>query len=148
MIITETKDIDKIKRVLCDPEIYERITDDGSPNLEDFKPIPPNDKVYYLTDENNIGVVFAHWKNYITLEGHVHILKEHRSDAMEFFDKSLKWAWENTRALKIVVSIPDIYRDVLKFVGKNGFVVEGISENSYLKNSVLCSLVHMGISRK
>tara|TARA_R110000803_G_scaffold210685_4_gene283233 strand:- start:4714 stop:5157 length:444 start_codon:yes stop_codon:yes gene_type:complete len=147
MIITETKDIDKIKHVLCDPEIYDRIADDGAPALEDFEPIPPCDGVYYLTDENNIGIVFFHWKNHITLEGHVQILKAHRNDAMEFSKKALQWAWDNTQAMKIVVTIPEIYKDVLKFVEKHGFVYEGLSKGSYLKNSVLYSLVYMGLSR-
>ncbi len=147
MIISETRDIDKIKRVFCDPEIYERICDDGSPDAKDFEPAEPDDSVYYLTDEDGIGIVFFHWKNSVTLEGHIQILKEHRDQAIEFGTKSLEWVWENTHAMKIVVTIPEIYKDVLKFVGKFGFVVEGISERSYLKNSVLYSLVYMGLSR-
>jgi hypothetical protein len=147
MIISETKDTDKIKHIFCDPEIYERISDDSSPALEDFEPATPNDGIYYLTDENNIGLVFFHWKNGITLEGHIQILKEHRDQSMEFGKNALEWVWANTEALKIVVSIPELYRDVLKFVGKHDFVVEGISEKSYMKNSTLYSLIQLGLSR-
>ena len=57
MNISETTDISKIKRVLCDPEIYGRITDDGSPSIKEFEPVKPCQEVYYLTDENNIGIV-------------------------------------------------------------------------------------------
>lgn len=147
MIISETKDIELIDRILRDPEIYDRITDDRSPDIEDFEPIPPSDYVYYLTDEQNIGLIFYHWKNGVTLEGHVHVLKEHREKAMTFSQKALKWTWANTEALKIIVNIPTLYPDVIKFVEKNGFEMEGLHKGSYLKNSVLYDLALLGLSR-
>ena len=100
MLISETTDIEKIKRVLCDPEIYGRITDDGSPSIDEFEPVEPCQEVYYLTDENNIGLVFLHWMNSVTLVGHVQILKDGRAKAMEFGKEALNWIWENTPAQK------------------------------------------------
>jgi hypothetical protein len=147
MIITETKDIDKIKRVLCDSDIYERITDDGCLPVEEFEPVTPCESVYYLTDENDIGIVFLHWKNGVTLEGHIQVLKEHRGDAIEFGRLALKWIWANTEAIKITAVIPSKYPSVAKFIVKSGFKAEGISENSYMKNGVLFNQLYFGISR-
>ena len=147
MIISETTDIDLIKSILSNPEIYDRIADDKAPSVEDFEPVPPSDFVYYLTDDENIGLVFLHWKNGVALEGHVHVLKEHRDKAMTFSEKALKWIWKNTGALKIVVSIPSIYPDVVRFVEKNGFEREGLRRGSYMKNGVLCNQVLLGLSR-
>lgn len=147
MIISETKDLDQIYRIFCDPEIYDRIADDGAPSIDDFVAVEPGDSVYYLTDENNIGLVFYHWKNCVTLEGHIQVLKEHRDQAIEFGGKCLQWAWENTDAQKIVVTVPEIYPDVVRFVMKFGFQVEGLCEGSYLKNSVLYDQMYLGISR-
>ncbi len=42
MIISETTDIELIDRILRDPEIYDRITDDKSPDIEDFEPVEPS----------------------------------------------------------------------------------------------------------
>ena len=126
MIISETKDLDKIYNIFCDPEIYDRIGDDGAPSVDEFEAVPPSDSVYYLTDEENIGLVFYHWKNCVTLEGHIQVLKRYRHRAIEFGELALKWAWDNTDARKIVVTIPEIYPDVIKFVTKFGFEIDGL----------------------
>ena len=147
MLISETTDIDKIKHVLCDPEIYGRITDDGSPSIEEFEPVKPCHEVYYLTDENNVGLVFLHWINSVTLVGHVQILKDGRAKAMEFGKEALNWIWENTPAQKITVTIPELYPDVERFVIKQGFQHEGVSKKSHLKNGKLYDQSYLGLSR-
>lgn len=147
MIFSITEDMEKIKNVLCDPEIYERTSDDGSPELEDFNPIEPSEGVFYITDENNTGIVFIHWMNYLTVECHIQILKEHRNKSEEFGHSALKWIWDNTEAQKIVAKIPEIYLDVIRFTMKGGFRFEGICEKSYQKNGILYGVVNLGISR-
>lgn len=147
MIFSETKDMDKIRSVLCDPEIYDRITDDGSPDLEDFNPTEPSEGAFYITDEDNTGVVFIHWMNSVTIECHFQLLKEHRDRSEEFGYAALKWMWDNTKAQKIIAKIPEIYLDVIKYATKGGFKFEGINEKSYQKNGVLYGIVNLGISR-
>ena len=147
MIIRETDDIELIKRIFCDPEIYARISDDGSPEAEDFNPVEPCDHVYYLTDDSETCLVYFHWKNCVTLEGHIQILKSHRGSAMEFGELAKKWVWDNTDARKIEVTIPDIYPDVFKFIQKQGFKLEGLSENSYLKNGKLHDQFYLGLEK-
>lgn len=147
MIIRETRDIAEIKNVLCDPEIYARISDDFSPSIDSFEPVPPSDYVYYLTDENNIGLVFLHWHNGTMLEGHIQVLEDHRHLAHEFAVGVLDWIWNNTQAKKILAVIPEIYPDVIGFTKKMGFEQEGEIKGSYQKNGVLYSQVYLGISR-
>ena len=48
---------------------------------------------------------------------------------------------------KIEVTIPSIYQDVLKFIQKQGFKLEGLSKNSYLKNDKLHDQVYLGLER-
>ena len=147
MIIRETEDYALIRSIFCEPEIYDRIADDGSPKVEDFEPIQPCEAVYYLTNDDNNALLFLHWKNCATLEGHIQILKEHRGCAMEFGELALKWIWENTEALKITVTIPDLYKDVLGFIKKQGFKDEGICTKSYLKNGILYDQIYLGLER-
>ena len=147
MIIKQTNNLDLIKRIFCDPEIYARISDDGSPESKDFNPVKPCDYVYYLTDDSETCLVYFHWKNSVTLEGHIQILKNHRDKAMEFGSLAKKWVWDNTEAQKIEVTIPVIYQDVLKFIQKQGFKLEGLSKNSYLKNDKLHDQVYLGLER-
>lgn len=147
MIVRETVCLDKIKRIFGDPEIYDRIADDYAPPLEEFEPAPPCEGLYYVTDESNIGLVFYHWKNGITLEGHIQVLKEFRHLAMDFGQAALDWAWNNTEAKKIIAVVPTLYPDVIKFVEKFGFEREGETKRSYEKNGVLYNQVYLGISR-
>ena len=147
MIISETKDIGKITRFLRDPEIYERISDDGSVSAEEFNPDRPQKGIIYLEDDDNTGIIFLHWKNSITLECHIHVLKDQRHKAFEFGKVAIRWTWENTDAQKITAVIPEIYPDVIKYSIKQGLSVEGFSGKAYQKNGVLCGVYYLGISR-
>jgi hypothetical protein len=147
VIIKQTYDIDLIKRIFCEPEIYERIRDDGSPEAKDFNPVDPSNYVYYLTDDSESCLLYLSWKNCVTLDGHIQILKNHRNNAMEFGKLAKQWIWDNTKARKIEVTIPDIYPDVLQFIQKQGFIVEGLSTNSYLKNGKLHNQVNLGLEK-
>lgn len=142
MIISQTHNPLDVIRVLKHPDIFERISEDGMsiktwmPNLEE---------AFYLTDDNNIGIMIYHWINGVTLECHVQVLPEHRGLAHEFGRLSLSWAWENTKATKIVAQIPSIYPDVVRFAYKNGFTFEGTNRQSYLKHGKLFDQYYLGL---
>ena len=145
MIITQTQNIGDIKGILCHPEIYDRIAEDGMPNWEDYE--PDIDGVMCVMDENKIGVMLYHWVNGITLECHIQILPEYRKEANKFCQLALQWAWDNTKATKIVAQIPELYPDVVKFAYKNGFQLEGMNEKSYMKNGKIYSQMYLGLIR-
>jgi RimJ/RimL family protein N-acetyltransferase len=142
LIISRTYDLDVIKNVLFDSAIYDRISEDGT---DDYELTLGNS--IFVTDENQIGIMIYHWLNNVTLECHVQILPDYRAYAFEFGQSVLKWAWDNTKALKIVAQIPTIYPDVIGFSLKNGFEREGINKKSYLKNGVLCCQEYFGLCR-
>jgi len=144
LIVSQTTNESKIIRVLKDPDIFNRISEDG-PELESW--MPHIDSAIFLTDDDNIGVMIYHWINGITLECHVQILPEHRDKALEFGEKALQWAWDNTKATKIVAQIPEIYPDVLKFAYKHGFSFEGVNHSSYLKNGKIHNQFYLGLIR-
>lgn len=146
-MIQETSDIDIIKKVLCDPEIYERITSDSAPDPDDW--IPPLEGEHYLAGYVNgeLAAIFnMHPITKILWEGHMQVLKEYRKHAHSLFADALSWVWENTPALKMVVQIPVIYPEVAKFISKHGFELEGVNRRSHLKNGVLLDQVYMGLS--
>lgn len=143
MILSRVYDKERIAEVLLDPEIFERIAEDGI-TASDYQ--IPDDAIYIMDGENK-GLMIYHWVNSVTLECHVHVLKDFRRDAMEFGQKALQWAWDNTDAIKIVAQIPEIYPDVIKFAFKSGFDLEGLNEGSYLKGSRLYSQVYLGLCR-
>jgi hypothetical protein len=143
--LTQTQDIDDIKSILCHPEIYDRIAEDGMPSVEEYE--PELDGVICIMDEGKKGVMLFHWVNGITLECHVQVLPKYRNEAHKFGQLALEWMWDNTKATKVVAQIPELYPDVVKFAYNNGFQREGINESSYLKNGQIYSQVYLGLIR-
>lgn len=143
-MIKETTNKDEIKAIFCHPDIYSRLGEDGMPSPEEWE--PPKEAIY-LIDNDLGGLMIYHWTTSVCLECHIHILPEHRDTGFEFGQKALMWAWECTKATKIVAQIPEIYPDVLKFALKNGFEIEGLNESSYQKNGNIIDQVNVGIKR-
>lgn len=132
MITKQTTNIEDIKAVLCDPAIYDTITDDNSPLVDDFEPPISDDYTYiagYL-DDKIIGVVVYH--SY--LDGnkvHVQVLPEYRKEyARKFVEQSLLFKG----TLPLYAEIPDLYKNVLDFAILNHGKVIDIKENDYIKN--------------
>lgn len=140
MIVYPTKDMDKIKAVLCDEWIYNRISEDGTPNVEDYE---PTTDALYLIDDDLSGVMIFHPINAITFEMHIQMLD--KSKAMEFGHSCIEWFWDKSYATKLVAQIPEIYPDVCKFAEKHGFEKEGINRASYLKDGNLHSQIYYGL---
>jgi hypothetical protein len=134
MIVTKIDNVEDIKAVLCNPSIYDTITDDNSPNIEDFEP-PINDKYLYLggyVDDKIIGLMI--YQKYLDgNECHVQVLPEHRKEhAKEFGEQSLKFC--GTQPL--YAEIPDLYKNVLDFAILNGFKVIKRIDDGFIKNGV------------
>ena len=142
MKVERTLDLHKILKVLKDPEIFDRISEDG-PTSDTW--MPSMDEAIFLSDEDGIGVMIYHWINSVSLECHVQVLPEHRYKALEFGQAALNWAWENTEATKIVAQIPEIYPSVIKFAYKNGFSFEGVNKLSHKKNGSLHDQYYLGL---
>ena len=134
MIVTATTNLTDIKAVLCNPAIYDTITDDNCPNIEDFEQ-PINDEYLYVggyVDNEIIGLMVYH--EY--LDGnkcHVQVLPEHRKEhAKQFGEQSLQY--RGTRPL--YAEIPDLYKNVLDFAILNDFKVIKRIDNGFIKNGV------------
>jgi len=134
LIVTATTNLTDIKAVLCNPAIYDTITDDNCPNIEDFEP-PINDEYLYVggyVDNEIIGLMVYH--EY--LDGnkcHVQVLPEHRKEhAKQFGEQSLQY--RGTRPL--YAEIPDLYKNVLDFAILNDFKVIKRIDNGFIKDGV------------
>ena len=132
MIVARIDNVDDIKAVLCNPHIYDTITDDNSPNIEYFEP-PINDKYLYVGGYVNgeiIGLMVYH-KYLDGNECHVQVLPEHRKEhAKEFGEQSLKF--RGTQPL--YAEIPDLYKNVLDFALLNNFKVIKRIDAGFIKN--------------
>jgi len=131
MIVKETTDLDEIKAVLCDPAIYDTITDDNSGLIEDFKPTL-EDHLYVGGYVNGEIVALMVYHKY--LDGnkcHVQVLPEFRKEyALKFGEQSLLFRG----TLPLYAVIPDLYKNVLEFSFLFGFKTIDKTENTYVKN--------------
>ena len=131
MILKETTDLNEIKAVLCDPTIYDTITDDNSGLIEEFDP-PLEDHVYvggYVKGE--IIALMVYHKYLDGNKCHVQVLPEFRKEyAIKFGEQSLLFRG----TLPLYAVIPDLYKNVLDFSFLFGFKVIDKTENTYVKN--------------
>lgn len=132
MILKETTNLDDIKAVLCNPAIYDTITDDNCPLAEEFKP-PINDEYLYIGGYVK-GEIIALMVYHKYLNGnacHVQVLPEHRKEyAINFGEQSLLFKGN----LPLYAEVPDLYKNVLAFALLNNFKVIDVKENDYIKN--------------
>lgn len=113
--------------ILKDPEIYDRITDDNCPTLQDFV-LPDRVRVHYIG--GYVGGTLAalsviHHDN----KFHFMVLEPYRRHARELLKQSLS-LWP----VKVWCEIPACYRTVINFARRNGFVELGIIPKAHRKN--------------
>ncbi len=134
MIVKETTNLDDIKAVLCNPAIYDTITDDNSPLIEDFEP-PIDDEYYYVGGyvKGEIAALMVYHKYLDGNECHVQVLPEYRKEhAKQFGEQALLFRG----TLPLYAEIPALYKNVLDFALKNNFRVIKTKEDGYIKNGV------------
>jgi len=119
---------EEIETVLCDDEIYDRISDDDCPAKEDFE-IPFNAVDFFSAKVNDklAGVIVMHGDKI-----HFNILKKHRKDA-EYIFECFNQSWRKN----MVAEVPSLYPDVLGFAKKVGFDEVEVVKNDYKKNGKL-----------
>lgn len=134
MIIKESFDIDDIKEVLCHPEVYDTISGDDCPSVEDFEP-PMTDEYSYIVGYVK-GEPMAVMVYHGYLDGnecHVQVLPEHRKKyAIKFGEQALEFRG----TLPLYAEIPGLYENVLNFALLNNFEVINKIDDGYIKNGV------------
>ena len=133
MILKETTDLTEIKTILCDPAIYDTITDDNCPKANEF--IPPMEGHLYIGGYIGSKII-ALMVYHEYLDGskcHVQVLPEFRKEyAKQFGEQSL--IFNGTRPL--YAEIPELYNNVLEFAKINGFKVIDTKLNDYTKRGI------------
>ncbi len=143
------KDIKAVERVLKDPEIYERISDDGSPDIDEFdiSPLLQSDLFYFLAPHPDM-VFWYSPVNHVMFELHVNVLKESREKALGLGLETIKYMFRETNCKKLIACIPDKFQDVLGFALKGGFEKEGLLTKAYLKDGILYDINVMGLRKE
>jgi hypothetical protein len=142
-----TYDLVFINRVLNDPEMFPRISEDDQTSIK----IVENDQFIWLEVEKEKGLYLLHPISASTMQIHAHILKPYRAEVAKQSGKDvLKWFFENVhdRYNKLIAEIAVIYQDVYHFTKKQGFKDEGINRASLLKKGNFIDQYRLGITRE
>jgi len=132
LIVKETTNREDIEAVLCNPAIYDTITDDNSPLIEDFEP-PITDEYLYVGGyvKGEIAALMVYHKYLDGNKCHVQVLSRYRKEyAINFGEQSLLFRGNSP----LYAEIPDLYKNVLAFALLNNFKVIDVKENDYIKN--------------
>lgn len=128
MIYARYAEKSEIGKIIFDKEIYDRISDDKSPDREDFQ-IPRNNVSYIggYVDGIIVSLFIVHGKKL-----HFMVLKKFRVYANELLKASFA-LWPRN----VYVEIPTLYRSVINFAKNFGFKEIGVDKKSHLKNGKL-----------
>ena len=132
LVVKETTNIDEIKTILCDPDIYGRITSDKGDRL-DKDSLPFNENYKYIAGyegSNILGLSIFCKQGDITIL-HYQVLPEYRKEyARKFALESLKFKGENP----LFTITPNCYRSVINFALNLGFEFYGTHNELFTKN--------------
>jgi RimJ/RimL family protein N-acetyltransferase len=148
VLVARCYDVDVIKYVLTEKDIYERIREDGWPDSSFYQPDIVN-CVYIIgiVGSEPMGIATVCPINNVSCECHFSVLPGFRKVyAHEFAKKAIEWTFE-AGFHKIVAQIPFIYPKVKNFCVKTGFQVEGINRKSILKNGEIHDQWYLGLLR-
>lgn len=146
--VTRTYDKELVRKICTHPDIYKNISDDGSPNPEDFDPIDPIIAIYALLDDGEMigGVFILLQTNAVCYDLHTCILPHWwGGKSFEAARCFLDWVPKETQCKKLITWVPEFNRIALKFALKAGFKKEGLNEKSYLKDGVLYDQTLLGL---
>ena len=113
-----------------------------------IKNILLNDKIYVL-HPNEFTIFLWMPDNHCTCWVHTAILKEGRGKkAIIAGKKAIRWMFENTKYLKLITWIPSFNKQAELYSKWCGFIKEGCSKKSFLKNGILYDQYLYGLTKE
>ncbi len=141
------KDIDYIKSIMLDPEMWERCADDYADESIIDKARCVWLICYYYDVPMGLAAIISASTSVVNV--HIHIPKSNRGmHTKRIGFEILHWIKMNAgpRIHKINTKIPVIYKDVIRFAHSLGFKDEGIDRLSMMKNGKLIDRLNLGIA--
>jgi len=141
------EDMDYIKSVLLDPEMWERITDDYADESIIDKASCIWLVCYYYDVPMGIASVGSESSSVVNV--HIYIPKSNRGRHTKSIGLEVL-QWIKASALshihKVHTKIPVMHKDVIRFAHSLGFKDEGIDRASMMKNGVLIDRLNLGMA--
>jgi len=138
----------EVEKILSDPELLERIAEDGCPELS----IPFDGQQCYMmiySENKPIGVWCLYPVNGSTLNIHCNILSKHRKHGKKAGALIVNWFYRDApdQYVKLNAEIPIIYPDVYAFTKRFGFKDEGVNRKSISKGGQIIDQWRLGLTK-
>lgn len=152
-IIKLIADIDPIIEHLSDPELADRIKEDGQPDIDKqelaISMLSGGQVLGFVVDGDIKGLFWIHQFTYGIIQAHALFLMENRIYSKGSGSMLTKWIKKNSdqHIKKIISMVPRCYPEVIGFCSREGMEQIGIMKECYNKKGKLQDLVIMGVDR-
>lgn len=149
--VRRTSDMNLVRSLIINPEVYPWVTDDGSPAVASYMPIPANGDIvlYVLVEQHGVQGIFAFFQqNAATTEVHACVQPSRWGRTEEAARAAIDWVFSNTAYVRIVCSAPDDNPLAARLAIKAGMTQYGYNPNSFLRHGRLLGVDLYGISKE
>lgn len=149
MEFDRTYDWELIRLIATHPKIWPSISDDFSPQPQDWAP-EQDEQVWYVHVKNelSLGMFIFYPENPICWRSHICMLPESwGAIARDACKGAFAWLWANSSCLRIIGSIPECNSLALGFALQCGMERFGVNVRSFQKDGKLFDQILLGISK-
>jgi RimJ/RimL family protein N-acetyltransferase len=140
-----------IKRIMTDPRVWPHISDDFSPEPENFRPVENPALCYVLVKDEHrpIGLFLLHPHNGCHVEVHTCLLPAAWvRGSREIARQAVAWLWGNCPQIeRLTTNVPQNNSLALRFAQALGMVEYGVNPQSFKKGGKLMDQTLLGMNR-
>ncbi|HEX3941583.1 MAG TPA: hypothetical protein VHX11_08895 [Acidobacteriaceae bacterium] len=141
-------DRDAIRRVITDPQLYPRMSDDFSPPPAAYEPPKEATFIEVRDGEELLGYFGLIEENAVCWKVHTCLLPSTWGPrAKQASREFIAWLWQNTRCQRLITDVPSDNRLALRFAKQGGLTEYGINPKSFSRGGVLLDQFCLGISK-
>lgn len=149
MKVEVCEDLEIVKEILFDDEMWDRCTDDYA--VKDESILGRMGCLWMACYDNDqlLGIASVGHGSNSSVDVHIHIPKKNRGRQTRKMGLCfLKWIKDHAiqQVHKMNTKIPVIYPDVVRYAHSLGFVDEGVDTKSIMKNGELIDRICLGMS--
>ena len=140
MILQPTENVDLIKEIMTNDEIWEKIKEDGF-DKDEFTPIIPKNVIILAAIVDSVIGLHRFTNTGDKILYHPILLKKFRKDyGREFFDKGIKWFFEKTQYSRLYAEIPVTDKSTINLAKHLNFNEITTIQNGVKKNNKFIDL--------
>lgn len=136
-------------KLMSDPELFERISDDNCKSPDFNISFGDSDVIYGCFHNGELsGVVNYTPESSVTVDVHCNFVESKRDYALELVKMTVVDLFKTYKSIsKVNACVPVCYPDVIGFCFKFGLITEGIDRKSILKGGKLLDRMRLGATR-